>query len=304
VLFVAALAGGWMVARPGRPPASHRARPRALHAARPVPPVVTAGPATAAPPAAAATAAEAASAAPSASIRPGPAASGVTGARLAIIIDDCGQWPDIERALVALPVPLTMSIMPRAPYTEAIERDAAGAGDGIMLHLPMESLGGSDPGDGKVTTEMDDATIQAQVRDDLRRVPLARGVNNHEGSKATADARVMRDVAEVLASEGRYFIDSRTTAATLAARETVSLGVPTASRNVFLDNVDTIAAVEAQLRTAGDLARHAGWAIAIGHPKAATLAALRALIPSLEGQGVTFVLVQDLVGDVPSGPSS
>jgi uncharacterized protein len=215
--------------------------------------------------------------------------------RLAIIIDDCGQWIDTERAMIALPIPLTVSILPGMRYTSTIEREASQAGKGIMLHLPMEPSSKLDPGPGKVTTAMDDATIVAQVRKDLEAVPLARGVNNHEGSRATADPRVMHDVAQVLSEEGRYFIDSRTTADSQAAHETEALGVPTASRNVFLDDIVTVAAIEAQLEQAAQIALGNGSAIAIGHPKPATLEALRALIPKIEAEGVDFVLAQDLV---------
>jgi uncharacterized protein len=227
-------------------------------------------------------------------VSPTPVGTGGT-AELAVIIDDCGQWPTIEKALIALPIPVTMSIMPQAPYAQAIQASAHSAGQGIMLHLPMEPRSGHTAGGGEITTTMDDASIEAQVRADLERVPLATGVNNHEGSKATADPRVMRDVAGVLASEGRFFVDSRTTAKTVAAQETAQAGIPTASRNVFLDDVVTTAAVEAQLETAAAIARARGQAIAIGHPKAAVLEALQAEIPRLQQTGVRFVLAQELV---------
>jgi polysaccharide deacetylase 2 family uncharacterized protein YibQ len=217
--------------------------------------------------------------------------------RLAIIIDDCGQWPGVERALLALPIPITASIMPDAPYTREIEHAAASSRQGVMLHLPMEPRAALPPAQGEITTAMTDGAIDAQVRADLARVPLALGVNNHEGSKATADSRVMRDVAAVLSAEGKYFVDSRTTAATVAATETTAAAVPTISRDVFLDDDPTLAAVKGQLERAAAIAKQRGVAVAIGHPKAATLDALRAEIPIIERDGVTFVLVQQLVGE-------
>jgi uncharacterized protein len=307
LVFAASIAGGWFLARstpPERAQSAHQRGPRHV-AAEPRPRSFT----TLAPEIASTATAPASTAPPPRPVVPSAAPTGVTtmaprlttappsGAvpRLAIIIDDCGQWPATERALIDLPIPLTLSIMPGAPYALAIQQSAADAGQGIMLHLPMEPRSEIDPGKGEITTAMDDATIEAQVRDDLRHVPLARGVNNHEGSKATADARVMRAVAVVLAEEGRYFVDSRTTAATLAAKETAAADVPTASRNVFLDNVVTVTAIEAQLERAAEIAKQRGFAIAIGHPKPATLAALQAEIPRIEGEGVSFALAQDLV---------
>ncbi|MEO6836476.1 MAG: divergent polysaccharide deacetylase family protein [Candidatus Tumulicola sp.] len=216
--------------------------------------------------------------------------------KLALIVDDCGQWIDTERAFVALGVPLTLSVLPDVHYTATIAKEAADAGKGVMLHLPMETLSGLNPGPGKVTTEMTDAQITAQVEDDLSQVPLAQGVNNHEGSKGSADPRLMRDVMDVLVKRGNlFFIDSRTSAASVGERTAEAAGVPTAGRDVFLDNEASVAYTEAQLREAAAIAKRTGSAIAIGHPRPTTLEAVRALIPELQAAGIVFVLAQDLV---------
>jgi polysaccharide deacetylase 2 family uncharacterized protein YibQ len=215
--------------------------------------------------------------------------------RLAIIIDDCGQWPDTERGFIALPAALTLSVLPHVRYGTQIAHDADAAGKGVMLHLPMEPLSGADPGPGRITVAMSDDAITAQVRDDLASVPLAAGVNNHEGSRATADDRVMRAVASVLAERRLFFIDSRTGGASVAARDTSAAGIPTAGRDVFLDNVADVDATEAQLRRAAQLAKSQGSAIAIGHPRPTTLVAVRTLLPELERDGIQLVLARDLV---------
>ena len=229
--------------------------------------------------------------------RPRPAAAGESrdGPRLALIVDDCGQWIATERGFVALEIPLTLSVLPDVPYTSVIATEASDAGKGVMLHLPMETLSGLNPGPGKVTTEMSDAQIVAQVQSDLAEVPLARGVNNHEGSKASADPRVMRAVIGVLAQHGLFFIDSRTNVASVGEATARAMGVPTAARDVFLDNRADEAYSEAQLSQAAEIAQRTGSAIAIGHPRPTTLAAVRAMIPRLQALGVQFVLVQDLV---------
>jgi uncharacterized protein len=224
------------------------------------------------------------------------APSNAHGPRLALIVDDCGQWIDTERGFVGLGVPLTLSVLPDVHYTGEIAREAAAAGKGVMLHLPMETLSGLNPGPGKITTEMTDAQIVAQVQNDLAQVPLARGVNNHEGSKASADERVMRDVIGVLSKQGDlFFIDSRTNPASVGEQVAQAQGVPTASRDVFLDNRADIAYTEAQLRQAAAIAKRTGSAIAIGHPRPTTLAAVRAMIPELQAEGIQFVLAQDVV---------
>jgi len=306
-LVLAAAAAWWLLA-----PRSH-APPRAVAERTAAPalptdepseaPSATEPPETAAPtPQATPTTAESASPAPSpegsvtpvATLAPRPAFSGKT-AKLALIVDDCGQWIDTERGFVALDVPLTLSVLPDVPYTGTIAREAAASGKGVMLHLPMETVSGMNPGPGKVTTEMTDAQIVAQVEADLAQIPLARGVNNHEGSKASADPRVMNDVIGVLAKRGDlFFIDSMTSAASVGERVAAAKGVPTAARDVFLDNQENVAYSEAQLREAAAIARRNGSAIAIGHPRATTLAAVKALIPELQAEGIEFVLASSL----------
>jgi polysaccharide deacetylase 2 family uncharacterized protein YibQ len=235
------------------------------------------------------------------------AAPAASGAELAIVIDDCGQWLQTERAFIALPVPLTLAVLPDVPYTHLIAGEAAAAGKGVMLHLPMETISGLNPGPGKVTTEMSDAQIVAQVGADLADVPLAQGVNNHEGSKATADPRVMRDVAAAMKKHGNlFFVDSLTIGDSVAAARTRDAGIPTATRDVFLDDRADVAYIESQLLSAANIARERGSAIAIGHPRPTTLAAIRALIPRLQAEGIRFVLVRRLVasGSQPTSESS
>ena len=192
--------------------------------------------------------------------------------RLAIIIDDCGQWPDTERAFVALPFPVTLSVLPHVRFGSSIAQDASAAGLGVLLHLPMQTVSGEYPGPGTITVSMPDAAIRNEVARDLAELPQARGVNNHEGSLATQDPRVMGDIVDVLAQDGRFFIDSRTSNASVGESIARERGVPSASRSVFLDNVDNQAAVEARLLEAIADARSTGSAIAIGHPRSTATA--------------------------------
>jgi len=216
-------------------------------------------------------------------------------ARLALIVDDCGQWLHIEQGYIALPIPLTMAILPEVRYTTRIADEAHAAGKGVMLHLPMQPIAALDPGPGKIVVSMNDETIEAQTARDIDAVPYAEGANNHEGSRATSDPRVMAAVMRVFKRRGLFFIDSRTIATTVAQRTAQEYGVPNAARDVFLDDRNTVPAVEAQLRLAAHIALERGSAIAIGHPRPATLAAVRALYPQLQREGITFVLARSLV---------
>ncbi len=216
-------------------------------------------------------------------------------ARLALIVDDCGQWLHIEEGYIALPIPLTLAILPQVRYSTRIADEAHAAGKGVMLHLPMQPISALDPGPGKIMVSMNDETIEAQTARDIDAIPYAEGANNHEGSRATSDPRVMAAVMRVFKRRGLFFIDSRTIATTVAQRTAQEYGVPNAARDVFLDDRNTVPAVEAQLRLAAKIALKRGSAIAIGHPRPATLAAVRALYPELEREGITFVLARSLV---------
>jgi polysaccharide deacetylase 2 family uncharacterized protein YibQ len=264
--------------------------PRLAHAPSAAPAVTPQTPAVATP---AVTPVATSAATPSAS--PSAPAGPPHTVRVALIIDDCGQWLDTEEALLALPIPITMSVLPHVRYASKIAQDASSAGKGVMLHLPMEAASHINAGPGEIETSMSDAQIAATTEDDVAQVPLAKGVNNHEGSAASADPRVMKDVIDVLKTHGLFFIDSRTSTKTVAEDLARSAGVPAARRNVFLDNRADVAYTESMLERATAIAEQNGSAIAIGHPKPSTLEAIRLMYPKMEQQGVQFVLAQDLV---------
>ncbi len=215
--------------------------------------------------------------------------------QVAIIIDDCGQWLDTERALIALPIPVTMSVLPHVRYTARIAQEAADAGKGVMLHLPMEPLSHIYPGPGEIKDAMTDEQVTKQTEDDVAQVPLAKGVNNHEGSEASADDRVMKDVIAVMKEHDLFFVDSRTNAKSVGQSVAQDEGVPSAKRDVFLDDEADVAYTEAMLERAVAIAKRNGSAIAIGHPKPTTLAAIRDLYPKMQAEGVQFVLAESLV---------
>jgi uncharacterized protein len=132
------------------------------------------------------------------------------------------------------------------------------------------------------------------LESDLATVPGAVGVNNHMGSAATADPRVMKVVAHVLSTRGLFLLDSRTTDATVAERSAIEASVPTVSRRVFLDDVATEAAVHAQLQELLRRARQEQSAVAIGHPYPATMTVLERELPGFASEGVRLVRVSEL----------
>jgi hypothetical protein len=235
------------------------------------------------------------------SARAPAAAQSYSGApRLAIIIDDLGRDSSADASVIALPFPLTASVMPNLPFSAQVADEAYRRGDHVMLHLPMEAdsesaSGGAQPEAVELRVGMNANQVSSILANMLATVPHAAGVNNHEGSRATADPELMRELMEAIHRRGLYFIDSRTTAATVAYDSAESAGVPAASRKVFLDDTPTREAILAQLDLAARDARRDGSAIAIGHPRPATIAALAEGVPRLRADGIQLVFASELV---------
>ncbi len=200
-----------------------------------------------------------------------------SGAQLAIIIDDMGRNRDFARGLAQLDYPITFSVLPHSSSSREVRRIARKSGKPIMLHLPMqpESWPETDPGAGALFTDMSASEIEKTVRKDLRQVPEAIGVNNHMGSRFTADTPGMRSVFRVLKQRGMFFVDSLTTPHSVAEKIASQNSIPLLKRNIFLDNIHDQRAIAFQLRKAEQVARNTGRAIAIGHPYPETLSALR-----------------------------
>lgn len=216
-------------------------------------------------------------------------------ARLAIILDDLGTDRAAADAIFALPYPLTISILPNHAHSTDIAEDAHRRGYEVMLHLPMQSVGNEVPEAKELRPGMPADDIPMLFDQMMQSVPNAAGVNNHQGSQATADPPLMAELMPVLRAWNLFYIDSRTTAATVAYDTAQRLGVRSAFRNVpFLDDVPEASAVRQQLELAFHGAKQKGEAIAIGHPHPATLRALAELLPKAEPQGIRLVHASDL----------
>lgn len=218
--------------------------------------------------------------------------------RVALVIDDMGNSLEALDALVALRRPLTVSVLPFSPHAAETARRARANGFDVLLHLPLESLNGTDGSpytEGLIRASMSDAEIRASLADQLDRVPFIAGVNNHMGSLVTADARLMRIILEPLRERGLFFVDSRTIGRSVAYQEARRLGLRAAARDVFLDDMADVKSVRERIRELVALARRTGAAVGIGHPYAETLQALREEFEDLEDRGVEAVAVSLIV---------
>mgnify|MGYP000454068429 CR=1 FL=1 len=221
-----------------------------------------------------------------------------TGGRpmIAVVIDDMGLDRKRSARIVALEGPLTLSFLTYAKDLREQGRSARAAGHELMLHVGMEpSSKAVDPGPNVLLTSDSPEEIDRRLVWGLGRLSGFVGINNHMGSKFTEDRRGMRVVMAELRKRGLLFLDSRTTAHSVGAEMAREFGVPAVERNVFLDNENKVEAVQARLAELERIAKHTGSAIAIGHPRDATIAALKAWIPSLEAKGLVLVPLTAIV---------
>ena len=215
--------------------------------------------------------------------------------RLAIIIDDMGNDRAEDDAVIALRYPLTISVLPHLPLSSQLADEAAHRGDEVMLHLPMQPDSETTPHEAvELRPGMPAKEVRSVLAGMLETVPHASGVNNHEGSKATADPQLMDALMPALRERGLFFIDSRTTASTVAYDTARRYGVRAASRKVFLDDSLDERAIKEQIDLAVKDADRDGQAIAIGHPHPQTIAVLREMLPRLQERGIQLVFASDL----------
>lgn len=214
--------------------------------------------------------------------------------RLALVIDDCGLTMEGIDELLILDQPLTFAVLPHHRYSAAIARQVAGQGKQVILHLPMESVGGERFEQTTITTAMTQEQIRSSTSEAVAAVPQISGVNNHQGSKATADGRVMNVVLQVLQEQGLFFLDSRTSAGSVAYRTAKNRGMRAAENDHFIDNSADVEAIKREIRTAGNLAVSQGEAVAIGHIRPHTVTAIRDMLPELANMGVKLVYVSEL----------
>lgn len=216
---------------------------------------------------------------------------------IGIIIDDLGyNLADGERSL-ALPGAVTYSILPRTPLATLLAQRAASLGKDVLMHLPMEAEHGNQQlGPGAIILGMSHEDVVRTMVDNLATVPNAIGVNNHMGSVLTAEIEPMSWVMETLREHGNLmYVDSRTTPRTVAARAASEQQLPFLDRDVFLDNESGYDYARRQFQQLVAHARQHGHALAIGHPRAATLRVLEEYLPNLERQGVRLVGMQELL---------
>jgi len=217
---------------------------------------------------------------------------------IALIIDDLGNQREQGMRAVSLPGPVACAFLPYGPFTKALASQAHAYRKEIMLHLPMQALDhGHKPVEkGTLTLDMTEQQFMGALALGIAAVPHVSGLNNHKGSLLTQHPGNMAWLMQAINQRGDlFFIDSRTTKATVARQLAVEYGVPSSSRNVFLDNNPEPEAVRAQFRKLVLIAKREGTALGIGHPFPGTLGVLTEELENLHRQGVQLLPVSRLI---------
>lgn len=210
--------------------------------------------------------------------------------QIAIVIDDMGVDRARSELAVALPPPLTMSYLTYGKHLETQTTRARQAGHELLMHIPMEPSSTTvDPGPNVLLSGMEETELLHNLRWNLDQFSGYVGVNNHMGSRFTSDFKSMASVMKELNNRGLMFLDSLTSAKSQGSRAARSTGIPHLTRNVFLDHEDDLDAINRRLRDTERLALRQGHAIAIGHPRDNTLAALTVWLNTVEEKGFQLV---------------
>ena len=215
--------------------------------------------------------------------------------KVIIVIDDMGISKKRTADIISLHYPLTVAFLTYGNKLEEQIASAEKSGHEIMLHTPMEATSNIDAAPDVLTTKMSLDELAGNFEKMLNNFPKIQGINNHMGSKLTEDFERMQVIMKILKKRGMFFLDSKTSAKSRAEAAAAEEGIAYAHRHVFLDNNNDKDYVLGQLNKVEKLAHKNGYAIAIGHPKTATFAALQEWLPSLPDKGIELIHLSEAI---------
>lgn len=214
---------------------------------------------------------------------------------ITIIIDDLGYNRRGMEESLALPVEVTLAILPHTPYSKKTAHAATEQERTIMLHVPMENERELKLGPGGLYRNMEEAELKETLKEGIESVPGISGINNHMGSLLTQDVEKMKWVMEVIQPMDLFFVDSLTSPNSVALAKANKFNLTTTIRDVFLDNVQEEKAIDRQFRRLLAIARKRGKALAIGHPYPSTMSYLSKRLAELDDDGIRLVSIAEYV---------
>ncbi|EGG98878.1 putative divergent polysaccharide deacetylase [gamma proteobacterium IMCC2047] len=209
--------------------------------------------------------------------------------QITIIIDDLGNNLRNGQRAIALPGAVTYSVLPFTPFGKQLAKQAHQQDKEVMLHMPMDNSHGHPLGPGGLTFKQDRPLFEQQLAAAITATPFVSGINNHMGSGLTTSSERMQWLMQSLKNYPLYFVDSRTSANSVAGRTALALKIPTLKRDIFLDHETTPAFIDKQFKRLLKKAHSKGHAVAIGHPYPSTLDYLEKALPQLDKLGVELV---------------
>lgn len=213
-----------------------------------------------------------------------------------MVIDDAGYDLEELKPFLALPIPLAVAVLPNLPHSRDAARMVLAAGKALLIHMPMEPEGQENPGPGALRTTDSPEETRRLLEAALATVPGAAGMNNHMGSRATADEVLMTRVLTFLGAKGMFFLDSRTTAETVGAAVAGRLGVKHLERDVFIDAANSADDISSAFHAGIARASRTGSAVLIGHVQnPGVLAILRSSAGALREAGVRASPLTDIL---------
>ena len=218
---------------------------------------------------------------------------------VALVIDDFGSYPqDESKKFLELGIPFTASVIPFEKYSDEMVRLLSDKKIEIIVHLPMEpeDYPRNDPGPEAIYTNLPAAEIKRRVKHAIDALPTAVGMNNHMGSKATADSRTMEIVADAVYESGLFFIDSRTSIYSCALDKMRAKNIPSTSVDGTIDFAgDSVAIAERLVDLALKSKQTDSGMLIVGHAKLETYCSIKRVLPTLEKWGIEFVPASALI---------
>ena len=217
--------------------------------------------------------------------------------RIAFIIDDIGYKENFSKKLYSLNIPITASVIPSSPFAYEESTNLKHFGIEELIHLPMQSRNPdiAHPYSVFININSSETQIRSILKKAMATVPYASGINNHMGSLVTANKSIMIKVLKIIKEYGYFFIDSRTTAESVAYQIAKRMKIRTAYRDVFLDHTQDYYHSINEIKRLIKIALQKKSAIAIGHPFDSTMKAIKDSIPYIRSQGIDIVFVSELL---------
>lgn len=213
-----------------------------------------------------------------------------------IIFDDLGNNYEHGQELVEFPAPLTLAFLPQTDFAKELAIQAYKNNKEIMLHLPLQSVQHHKHSPGTLDLHMSRQEFVQQLKTNISSIPYISGINNHMGSLLTQHPGHMDWLMEEISKlNNMYFIDSRTSNKSIAADFASHHRIPNLIRDVFLDPDYKQETIRKQFNLFIKIAKKRGYAIAIAHPHAATLAFIKKHLHELDKHNIELVPVSTLI---------